>query len=80
MAFPRFSRRWLLAVLLLIAAIVVGIVGVYAVWQFALATGLRPLFYWGAGGGFCLVVLAVTVLPVRSSTVTPRAGAATVCV
>jgi hypothetical protein len=46
-------------VLLLIAAIVVGVAGVYAVWQFALSTELRPLLYWGAGAGFCLVVLAV---------------------
>jgi len=46
-------------VVLLIAAIVVGIAGVYAVWQFALSTELRPLLYWGAGAGFCLVVLAV---------------------
>jgi hypothetical protein len=43
-------------VTLLIAAIVVGIAGVYAVWRFALSTELRPLFYWGAGAGFCLVV------------------------
>jgi hypothetical protein len=46
-------------VLLLIAAIVVGIAGVYAAWRFAMSTDLRPLFYWGAGAGFCLVVLAV---------------------
>ena len=46
-------------VVLLIAAIVMGIAGVYAVWRFALSTELRPLFYWGAGAGFCLVVLAV---------------------
>ena len=46
-------------VVLLIAAVVVGIAGVYAAWQFALSTELRPLFYWGAGAAFCLVVLAV---------------------
>jgi cytochrome b561 len=43
----------------LIAAIVVGIFGVYAGWQFAVSTELRPLFYWGAVTGFCVVVLAV---------------------
>jgi len=42
-----------------IAAVIVGVVGVYAGWRFAQATELRPLFYWGAGTGFCLVVLAV---------------------
>jgi cytochrome b561 len=46
-------------VTLLVAAIVVGIFGVYSGWQFALSTGLRPLFYWGAVTGFCLLVLAV---------------------
>jgi cytochrome b561 len=46
-------------VTLLIAAIVVGVVGVYSGWQFAMSEALRPLFYWGAGTGFCLVVLAV---------------------
>jgi cytochrome b561 len=44
---------------LLIAAIVVGAFAVYSGWQFATSTGLRPLFYWGAVTGFCLVVLAV---------------------
>jgi uncharacterized membrane protein YciS (DUF1049 family) len=44
---------------LLIAAIVVGLFGVYSGWRFALSTELRPLFYWGAVTGFCLVVLAV---------------------
>lgn len=43
----------------LLAAIVVGIFGVYSGWQFAVSTELRPLFYWGAATGFCLVVLAV---------------------
>jgi uncharacterized membrane protein YciS (DUF1049 family) len=43
----------------LVAAIVVGIFGVYSGWQFALSTELRPLFYWGAVTGFCLLVLAV---------------------
>jgi uncharacterized membrane protein YciS (DUF1049 family) len=43
----------------LVAAIVVGIFGIYSGWQFALSTQLRPLFYWGAVTGFCLVVLAV---------------------
>lgn len=43
----------------LIAAIVVGIFGVYSGWQFAVSTELRPLFYWGAVTGFCVVVLAV---------------------
>ena len=43
----------------LVAAVLVGIIGVYAGWQFAMATELRPLFHWGAGLGFCLVVLAV---------------------
>lgn len=43
----------------LVAAIVLGAVGVYSGWRFALATELRPLFYWGAVTGFCLVVLAV---------------------
>jgi NADH:ubiquinone oxidoreductase subunit 6 (subunit J) len=46
-------------VLLLIAAIIVGIAGVYAAWQFAMSAELRPLFYWGAVAWFCLVVLAV---------------------
>lgn len=44
---------------LLIAAVAVGLFGVYSGWQFATATELRPLFYWGAVTGFCLVVLAV---------------------
>jgi uncharacterized membrane protein YciS (DUF1049 family) len=43
----------------LVAAIVVGMFGVYSGWQFAVSTELRPLFYWGAVTGFCLVVLAV---------------------
>jgi uncharacterized membrane protein YciS (DUF1049 family) len=46
-------------VLFFIAAVAVGIVGVYAGWRFAISTDLRPLFYWGAITGFCLVVLAV---------------------
>ena len=51
-----FSRLY---ALLFIAAVAVGIFGVYAGWQFAISTNLRPLFYWGAITGFCLVVLAV---------------------
>jgi hypothetical protein len=43
----------------LIAAMAAGLVGVYSLWQFATASELRPLFYWGAATGFCLVVLAV---------------------
>ena len=43
----------------LITAFVLGIFGVYSGWRFALATELRPLFYWGAVTGFCLIVLAV---------------------
>lgn len=50
--------NWLY-VTLLAAAIVVGLFGVYSGWQFAVSTQLRPLFYWGAVTGFCLVVLAV---------------------
>jgi hypothetical protein len=46
-------------VLFLIVAVALGIFGVYAGWQFAISTDLRPLFYWGALTGFCLVVLAV---------------------
>jgi len=46
-------------VMFLVAAVVVGLVGVYSGWQFALSTELRPLFYWGAVTGFCVVVLAV---------------------
>ena len=42
-----------------IAAVLVGIVGVYSGWHFATATEVRPLFYWGGATGFCLVVLAV---------------------
>jgi hypothetical protein len=40
------------------AAVIAGLVGVYSGWQFATATELRPLFYWGAATGFCLVVIA----------------------
>lgn len=43
----------------LAAAVVVGIAGVYSCWRFAHASELRPLLYWGAGMGFCLIVLAV---------------------
>lgn len=43
----------------LVTAVVLGIFGVYAGWQFAESTELRPLFYWGAVTGFCLIVLAV---------------------
>jgi hypothetical protein len=43
----------------LVAAIVVGLVGVYSAWQFAVSTELRPLFYWGGVTAFCLVVVAV---------------------
>jgi hypothetical protein len=43
----------------LVTAIVVALSGIYSGWQFAQATGLRPLFYWGAVTGFCLVVLSV---------------------
>ena len=46
-------------VVFLIAAIAAGIFGVYSGWKFAISTELRPLFYWGALTGFCLVVLAV---------------------
>jgi hypothetical protein len=46
-------------VTLLIAAVLVGTVGVYAAWRFSISTEVRPLFYWGAGTGFCLIVLAV---------------------
>ena len=42
-----------------VAAVLVGIFGFYTGWQFATAKELRPLFYWGAATGFCLVVLAV---------------------
>ena len=45
--------------LFLVAAIGAGIFGVYAAWQFAIAMEMRPLFYWGAIAGFCLVVVAV---------------------
>ena len=41
----------------LIGAVVAGLVGVYSGWQFATATELRPLFYWGAATGFCLIVI-----------------------
>jgi hypothetical protein len=40
-------------------ALVVGLVGIYAVWRFALATEIRPLFYWGATLVFCMVALSV---------------------
>lgn len=43
----------------LVVAVIVGIFGLYSGWQFAVSTELRPLFYWGAATGFCLVVLAV---------------------
>jgi hypothetical protein len=43
----------------LIAAIVLALFGIYSGWQFAQSTELRPLFYWGAITGFCLVVLSV---------------------
>ena len=46
-------------VTLLIAGIVVGLFGIYSGWRFAVSTELRPLFYWGAVTGLCLVVLAV---------------------
>ena len=54
----RGPLNWIYVTFLVTAAIV-GIVGVYSGWQFAMATGLRPLFYWGAVTGFCLIVLAV---------------------
>ena len=41
----------------LIAAVLAGLFGVYSGWQFATATELRPLFYWGAATGFCLIVI-----------------------
>jgi uncharacterized membrane protein YciS (DUF1049 family) len=43
--------------LFLIVGVIAGIFGVYSGWQFAIATDLRPLFYWGAVAGFCLAVL-----------------------
>ncbi len=43
----------------LIVAMSAGLMGVYAGWQFAISTELRPLFYWGAVTGFCVVVLSV---------------------
>src|SRR5689334_9756810 len=46
-------------VLFLVFGVAVGLFGVYACWQFAMSTNLRPLFYWGGATGFCLVVLAV---------------------
>ena len=45
--------------LFLVAAAGFGIFGVYAAWQFAIALEVRPLFYWGAVTGLCLVVVAV---------------------
>jgi hypothetical protein len=50
--------KWIY-LMFLVAAVAMGIGGVYSGWQFALSTELRPLFYWGAVTGFCLVVLAV---------------------
>src|SRR5262245_54778966 len=41
----------------LITAVIAGLVGVYSGWQFATATALRPLLYWGAATGFCLLVI-----------------------
>ena len=52
------SLRWFY-VLFFAFALIVGLVGVYAGWRFAISTELRPLFYWGGATGFCLVVLAV---------------------
>ena len=43
----------------LVAAIVMALFGIYSGWRFAQSTELRPLFYWGAGTGFCVVVLSV---------------------
>jgi hypothetical protein len=43
----------------LITAIVLAIFGIYSGWRFAVSTELRPLFYWGAITGFCLIVLSV---------------------
>ena len=48
-----------LYVLFFIVAVALGIFGVYSGWRFALSTDLRPLFYWGALTGFCLIVLSV---------------------
>src|SRR5262245_43727108 len=48
--------NWLYA-LFLIVGMVAGLVGVYSGWRFSTASELRPLFYWGAGTGACLIVL-----------------------
>jgi amino acid transporter len=44
---------------LLVAAVLIGIVGVYAGWRFAVSAELQPLAHWGGITALCLVILAV---------------------
>jgi hypothetical protein len=48
-----------LYVLFLLLAVILAPVGLYSVWQFLIATEMRPLFYWGAAVAGILVVLSV---------------------
>jgi hypothetical protein len=43
----------------LLFAVVVAPIGLYSVWQFAISTEMRPLFYWGAAVSAILIVLSV---------------------
>jgi hypothetical protein len=58
--FGVFSGRlgWIY-VAFLAFAVVLAPVGLYAVWQFLVATEMRPLFYWGAAATAILLVLSV---------------------
>jgi len=40
-------------------AVILAPIGLYSVWQFLVATEIRPLFYWGAAVAGILVVLSV---------------------
>jgi hypothetical protein len=43
----------------LIVAVILAPIGLYSVWQFLIATEMRPLAYWGAAAAGILVVLSV---------------------
>ena len=48
-----------LYVVFLIVAVILAPVGIYSVWQFLIATEMRPLFYWGAAATGILLILSV---------------------
>jgi hypothetical protein len=49
---------WLYVAFLLVA-VVLAPIGIFSVWQFVIATEMRPLFYWGAATAGILLILSV---------------------